>query len=181
MNLQQQQLGHQQVFEEPANASVSSQSKYTRLDLENVSMRKLDGLKYEYNLDFGCSSLKLVFVRQYQLISISQMSMDLHSSWLNKSSCVISMPKSGVYPLAVQGGTKERLAHLECRERRTFRCYALDDNGLAEREPLVELKLVSLEFETAPGGSDTKLKRAFQVKKVECPATGAAAATASGA
>lgn len=167
------------VGPQPANFSLLSEplapsapldsARFLHLELDSISMRRLDRSRQEYTLDFKCSSLKLVIARTRHSVAISQMSVHLNPSLRNKTSCQVSLPSTGLYMLE---STSASPVHLTCTERRVFRCYALDETGLPEREPLVNLNMMALEYETTTSGSnEAKLKRTFQAdsNKIKCP------------
>lgn len=146
-----------------ARAAVA---KFQQLDIHEIEMKKLDVSRFEYTLDMRCSSLSLVFVRNSDTIYVSEARLQLNPSSRQKSSCSLSLPKSGMlYPVKVIDG----LGHLLCNRKTVLHCYALDNNGRPEGEPLVALNILSLEYETQPAGTITaRRSRDFQSLRRKC-------------
>ena len=153
-----------QAGEAPSGDAERPERRFLPLGLEEIETRRQAEGRFRYTLTFNCSTLNMLFVRHRDRIHVESMDLELRPSVQGKKSCELELPSGGV--LAVP--TQEGYGHYHCDRGLHYKCYhpaSGPDSDRSLRQPLVELHITSIEFETI--GRPTNSSQELEVKKKE--------------
>lgn len=128
--------------------SKSEKPRFLPLKVEGVEIKKLDDNKFSYKINFNCSWMKLVLVKNKDRVFIEKATMELKPKSQKKDSCELQLPAPEMFTAEV--GPLDGWAHYYCDKPLKYSCY--HNSSKRPGQPgilLAELHINSIEFETS--------------------------------